>query len=276
MNCAWNEFLAILPPEMRCDVDKLGRDCLQELRLRLGQPPELVCHGGSRWLPKSVTSDDLSFVIHTASRYSPWASATAASGYITAQGGHRIGICGAVVVKEDRPTGIRIPTALCLRVARDFSGIAEDVKRLKGNILILGPPGSGKTTLLRDLIRQISDSGMGSVAVVDERGELFPTGFYSGRRTDVLTGCSKQYGLEMVLRTMGPGCIAVDEITQEADCIALMQSSWCGVRILATAHAASLDDLKRRPIYKALWETKIFDAVVIMRTDKSWYTERIS
>ena len=265
-----NQLCAVLPPRLRSEV---GEE-LWELRLRLGQATQLVGPWGSCWLRDTATEEELKWIVNTASRYSPWAVQTMSRGYLTAPGGHRIGLGGQVVVDRGQATGFREVDSLCIRVARDLPDLGKPFAGLPGSVLILGPPGAGKTTLLRDLCRQISQKE--TVAVVDERGELFPTGFYSGRRTDVLTGCSKQYGLEMVLRTMGPGCIAVDEITQEADCIALMQSSWCGVRILATAHAASLDDLKRRPIYKALWETKIFDAVVIMRTDKSWYTERIS
>lgn len=275
MKCAWKELLGILPIAMRTEVDKLGRDSLQELRLRLGLPPELVTVQGSTWLTVETTSQDLSFVIHTASRYSPWSTSTATQGYITAPGGHRIGMCGEAVIREDRATGIRTPTSLCIRVARDFPGIAARAAALQGNVLILGPPGSGKTTLLRDLIRQISDGGYSSVAVVDERGELFPSGFYRGRRTDVLTCCSKPQGLDMALRTMGPGCIAVDEITADTDCQALMHCGWCGVRLLATAHAFDAKDLCRRPIYRKLYESGLFDTLLILRRDKTWYTERM-
>ena len=274
MKCAWQELLAILPPGMRMDVDKYGRECLQELRLRLGRPPELVTHSGSKWLPAKVSAQDLSFVVHTASKYSPWAASTVSKGYITAPGGHRIGMCGDAVVKEDKTVGIRTPTSLCIRVARDFPGIAAKAAGIKGNILIIGPPGSGKTTLLRDLIRQISESG-NCITVVDERGELFPGSFDQGRRTDVLTGCSKAQGLDMALRTMGPSCIAVDEITAEADCKALMECSWCGVRLLATAHASNLTDLKSRPVYKPLWDARIFENILVLNRDKTWSTERM-
>ena len=274
MKCAWNELLAILPLHMRQEVDRLGKDEAQELRLRLGQPPELVLSSGSKWLPHSVSTQDIGFVIHTASKYSPWAAATAAKGYITAPGGHRIGICGDVVVKEDKTVGIRTPTSLCIRVARDFPGIGSKAAGISGNILVIGAPGSGKTTLLRDLIRQISNSGS-PITVVDERGELFPTGFDTGRRTDVLTGCSKAQGLDMALRTMSPCCIAVDEITADSDCRALTQCGWCGVRLLATAHASTLTDLRSRPLYKSLWDSRLFDSVLILRRDKTWYTERM-
>lgn len=274
MKCAWNELLSILPTAMRPEVDKYGKGELQELRLRLGRPPELVLHSGSRWLTQTVSAQDISFVVHTASKYSPWAAATIARGYITAPGGHRIGICGESVVKEGEMAGIRSATSLCIRVARDFPGIAARASGTSGNILIIGPPGSGKTTLLRDLIRQISNSGS-AITVVDERGELFPVGIDQGRRTDILTGCSKAQGLEMALRTMGPSCIAVDEITAENDCRALLECGWCGVRLLATAHATNLNDLKLRPVYKPLWEARIFENILIMRRDKSWYTERM-
>jgi stage III sporulation protein AA len=274
MKCAWKELLAILPTAMRPEVDKYGKDELQELRLRMGRPPELVLHSGSRWLAQTVSGQDISFVVHTASKYSPWAAATMARGYITAPGGHRIGICGEAVVKENEMAGIRSATSLCIRVARDFPGIAAKASGISGNLLIIGPPGSGKTTLLRDLIRQISNSGC-AIAVVDERGELFPVGVDQGRRTDILTGCSKVQGLEMALRTMGPSCIAVDEITAENDCRALLECSWCGVRLLATAHANNLNDLKSRPVYKPLWEARIFDNMLILGRDKSWYAERM-
>lgn len=277
MRCAWKEFLSILPNWMRAEVDELGRGDLQELRLRLGLPPELVRAGSPVRLSREVTSEDLSFVVNTASRYSPWSASTAAQGYITAPGGHRIGLCGEAVIQAGQMTGMRNVTSLCLRVARDFPDIARKLQSATGSILILGRPGSGKTTLLRDLIRQRSAIGCGSVAVVDERGELFPQrcGFQQGSRTDVLTGCGKQHGIEILVRTMGPSTIAVDEITSERDCEALIKAGWCGVKLLATAHAASKEDLFNRTIYQPLVKSRIFDTLVILQSDKSWKAERM-
>lgn len=275
MKCAWQELLSILPVWLTRDVDRLGKESLQELRLRLGGMPELVYKDGSKWLQQAAGREDLNFCINTASRYSPWAAQSMASGYLTAPGGHRIGICGEAVVKAGEMTGYRNVTSLCIRVARDFPGIGKDVAALRGSILLLGPPGSGKTTLLRDVIRQISQTE--HVAVVDERGELFPVHaeFEDGRRLDVLTGCDKETGIDRVLRTMGPSCIAVDEITAAKDCDALLQAGWCGVRLLATAHAASVSDLNRRPLYRPLIQQRLFDHIVVLHRDKTWCVERM-
>lgn len=281
MICAWKELLAILPQAIRCEVDKSARDCLQEIRLRMGKPPELVLRGGEKWLQQPVREEDLSFCINAACQYSPWTASSAANGYITAPGGHRIGLCGEVVVQDGSMSGIARPTALCIRVARDFPGIAENTKKIQGSVLIIGKPGSGKTTLLRDLIRQRSDQGQGSVAVVDERGELFPYSggkscFDTGKRTDILSGCSKVQGIETVLRTMSPAVIAVDEITAQADCEAMLHACWCGVDLIATAHAGSIQDLRSRKVYQPIIQSGIFDTVIILRPDKSWRAERMN
>ncbi len=273
MRCAWKELLDILPRWMITDVDALGRSSLQELRLRLDAPPELVSCDSVQRLGRQVSSEDLSYCVNAASRYSPWAAATIAQGFLTVSGGHRIGLCGEAVLKNKEITGIRKVTSLCIRVARDFPGIGSSAAGLRGSMLILGAPGRGKTTLLRDIARQISEKS--TVAVVDERGEIFPSGFVRGDRMDVLTGVPKAGGVEMVLRTMGPEWIAVDEITAEEDCRSLLQAQGCGVRLLATAHAGSLDEFRVRPIYKALLDNHVFDYLLILHSDKSYGTERI-
>lgn len=281
MKCAWQDYLRLLPGWMRNDVDATGCSSLQELRLRTGQPPEMMLGNRSKWLSRAVNSDDLHYVINAASQYSPWSATTAAEGYITAAGGHRVGICGDAVVENGLMRGIRNPVSVCVRVARDFPGISGKNDHYKGSVLVIGSPGSGKTTLLRDIIRQRSNYNGKCVAVVDERGELFPSSaeafcFDTGRKTDIMRFCGKKHGIITVLKTMGPDCIAVDEITSESDCNALLHAGWCGVSLLATAHAANKNDLLSRPIYRPLIEGKLFDTLVIMMPDKSFKIERMS
>lgn len=273
MRCAWKELLAVLPQWMRMDVDRQGKDTLQELRLRINAPPELVMEGRAAWLERCVSSEDLQFCVHAASQYSPWAAESASQGYITAPGGHRIGLCGEAVIHNGTVTGIRTLSSLCIRVARDFPGIGNGCKPVD-SLLILGAPGWGKTTLLRDIARTVAQSD--TVAVVDERGELYPKGFQKGRRMDILTGCPKDQGVERILRTMGPEWIAVDEITAQQDCNAIANAFGCGVRFLATVHATSVEDYLSRCVYSLLKDNGVFSQFLILNKRKQWRLERVS
>lgn len=272
MICAWKELMGIMPPRLRPQLESF-RGQAQDIRLRLDSPPEVVTGNGHQFLTGTVSAEELHFVVNAASRYSPWSASTISQGYLSGPGGHRIGICGEAVLKSGRMEGIRQVTSLCIRISRDFPGLSAPLSGCNGSLLILGSPGWGKTTLLRDLIRQKSNAGV-HVSVVDERGELFPNGISRGERTEVLTGCPKAQGIEILLRTMGPGIIAVDEITAKEDCEALRQAAWCGVNLLATAHAGSLQDYLHREIYAPLVQQNLFDHLVILHPDRHWHLER--
>lgn len=275
MKCTQSQLSAFLPPRIRTMIPKERWEDLLEIRMRLGAPPQLVGLREKTELPGPVTGEELQFCVNTASRYSPWSAASIKDGYLTAPGGHRIGICGSWT-----GNGFGSISGLCIRVARDFPGISQGIP-LRDSILVLGPPGSGKTTLLRDMIQRLSKEGGGAVAVVDERCELFPAAngtfvFPPGINTDVLSACAKPIGIPMVLRSMGPAWIALDEITAESDCAALLQAGWCGVRLIATAHASDVSDLISRPVYEPLVKTRLFRTAVVLGRDKSWHMERIS
>lgn len=176
-------------------------------------------------------------------------------------------------MKNGEFSSFREISSLCVRVARDIPGVSGDLKTLSGSILILGAPGWGKTTLLRDLIRQKAKDGS-HICVVDQRQELYPAGIPRENTVDVLQGCEKAQGIEMALRTMEPRIIAMDEITAEEDCRALLQGAWCGVSLIATAHAANLTDYLHREIYTPLVKQNIFEHIIVLHSDKSWTLER--
>ena len=272
MECAWKELLELIPPWLRREADP-EKNALQEIRVRLGQPVVLMAQDNHRVIRRPARKEDLQYIINSATRYSPWTASTMAQGYLSTTGGHRVGICGEVSIREGIMTGISSVRSVNVRICRDFPGISRNLWLRPGSVLIIGPPGCGKSTLLRDLVRNRSRNQ--NVAVVDTRGELFPAQFEAGERTDILTGCGKEEGIDMVLRTMTPQCIAVDEITAASDCNAVIKAAWCGVSILATAHASSIMDLRSRPIYRELVRCRIFETVVTLRSDKSWSEERM-
>ncbi len=278
MMCQWDSLVGILPIWMRQDVDKLGKTDMQELRLRVNKPPRLICKNRTLQLQRNVTTDDLKVCINAASRYSPWSSATSAKGYITCPGGHRVGICGEAIIANDTCTGMNNISSVCIRVSRDFKGIADKLTDISGGVLIIGRPGCGKTTLLRDFVRLKSKDQC--VCVVDERQEIFPRAgdsicFETGQNTDVLSGVPKLQGIEMALRSMSPQIIAVDEITSAADCKGILQAGWCGVEITATAHASGRDELLKRQLYRPIVKSGLFHWLVILQPDKTYRLERM-
>lgn len=181
-------------------------------------------------------------------------------GFLTIQGGHRVGLCGKVVLADGKIKTIRNVSFLNVRLAREKRGCAEGLlpQLFEGDrlchTLVVSPPGCGKTTLLRDLIRCVSEGGVykeqsgrkrefrgRKIGVIDERSEL--AACYHGvpqndlgPRTDVLDGCPKTEGIELMLRAMSPEVIAVDELGGEKDIEMIEKSVYCGCTILATAH----------------------------------------
>ena len=206
-------------------------------------------------------------------------------GFLTLPGGHRMGVCGCAVCERGEIRTIREIQSLCLRISHERIGAADPCMNLlwshPGSALIHGTPGSGKTTVLRDAVRQLSDRFGIRVGVVDERGEIAACldgqpQFRIGRLTDVLSFCPKRAGIELLLRSMRPDWIAVDEITAEEDVEAILRASYCGVRFLATAHTLGADDLMKRPIYRKLLSSGIFENQIRITSDRTLECERMA
>ena len=135
--------------------------------------------------------------------------------------------------------------------------------------------------MLRDMVRQRGMITDNTIVVVDEREEIFPQignspCFSTGINTDIISGCTKYQGVEMAIRNMSPDTIALDEITAADDCEALIYAGWCGVNLIATAHASCVQELLRRPVYKPLVDSGIFQHVLVLGQDKKWCMERLS
>ena len=281
------QALRICPPGLRQAIDRLpDAGAMEELRLRCGQPPACRIAGKERALPLApVTPELLRGILEQATQRSAYAmQEMTRCGFVTLPGGHRLGICGTAVVQNGTITALREPSSLNLRIARQPDGIADRLRDAlwarPQSVLLCGAPGSGKTTLLRNLIRQLSDRFGWRICVVDERLELAACAsgvpqFRLGAHTDVLSGAPKAAGIELLLRTMNPEWIAVDEITAEADLRAAMQAAGCGVGLLATIHAADAAELTQRPLYRQLLAEKVFRLAVRIRRDEAGRTYEV-
>ena len=262
----------LLPAHLRTGLE--DRKEAEEIHLRCGKPLT-VSYGGDEYSlnTPAVTAGDISRVLEKATCASVHSAiSTMRYGFIPYKG-LRIGICGKANTKDGQLVGFFNYRSIDIRIPRSFSGdlseIAEKLceKEFK-NTLIVSPPGIGKTTALRELVRLISDRGQ-TTAVVDERDEIFPDEEYdAGAHTDVLTGIGKKNAVMMLLRTMGPHVIALDEISRGEDIKAVEEIFGCGVGILATAHGRDREDMKKRAEYRELFKMNVFRYILTVRADR--------
>lgn len=265
---------------------------LQEIRIR-AETPLIVFYDNSEYfidikyrLAKYsetayiVRKSELRETIEYICNYSVYAyEEELRQGFITIQGGHRVGLCGRTICENAHIRSLKYISFLNIRLSHQIIGCADGIlqyirkDKWIANTLIVSPPRCGKTTLLRDIIRSISNGtgkypGM-TVGVIDERSELGAS--YMGLpqndlgiRTDVLDCCPKAQGMFMMLRAMSPQVLAVDEIGGEADVNAISYVSGCGCKLIVTAHGADLEDVQKKPYMKDMLIQGIWERFIVL------------
>ena len=205
-------------------------------------------------------------------------------GFVTIRGGHRAGFTGrAIIGRDGRIESFRDISSINIRIAREIIGSAAPFiggivqgGRIRST-LVVSAPGMGKTTWLRDAARLMSNMGL-KVGIADDRGEIAAMfkGVPSndvGVNTDVVEYAPKGDGIEILLRTMSPHVIITDELVTETDVQAVCRAKGCGAAIVASVHGTSFDDLSRRPVFKPLFENRVFDTLILIRS-RSYDTGR--
>jgi len=300
------DIIPYLPGRIRYAVSNLDRPVLKdidEIRLRAGRPVMLSCSGRDFFLwetgqvseyPENglvLSVDELNDMVLRICENSFYAYQDDISkGFVTIRGGHRVGLVGTPVVENGRIINIRDISSVNVRVAREITGCGDGIVKnlFKNNrdiysTLIISPPGMGKTTLLRDIIRTVSNGiknifdGL-KVGVVDERGEI--AACYRGIpqndlgcRTDVISGINKKEGMEILLRSMSPNVISLDELGNPDDVSTVLQVMNAGIRLLATAHGYDADGLRERRGFRELFEAGCFERFIIISANNEYLYE---
>lgn len=255
------EILHIMPVRLRAPMMQAlqGQTGVEEIRIRIGQPPEIRCQTQSVWLSAPIDVEDVEEMLTFISRYSIYAyEEEIRQGFVTIEGGNRIGFAGQVRLEDGRISRMTNIRFLNIRVASEQKGCAKEILPWlyeKGellNTLFAAKPGVGKTTYLRDCVRMVSDGDQKrpgrKVCVIDERSEIAACHLGVpqndiGKRTDVLDGCPKQEGMRMALRSMSPDVVAVDELGGSKDAAAVAQIMLSGCRVFGTVHGETMEQL---------------------------------
>jgi stage III sporulation protein AA len=257
------------------------REELEEIRIRINRPIEIMLKGSPRFLSYIIQPEDAFHLMNKISHFSIYTlEEELRRGFITVSGGHRIGLAGKVILDGGKVKAIRDISSFNIRIARQKIGIAEPIIPYiyQGNwmhTMVIGPPQTGKTTLLRDIARIIS-SGIpkkgilaGKVGIVDERSEIagcvdgIPQLTF-GNRVDVLDACPKAEGMMMMIRSMSPDVLIVDEIGRKEDAEAIEEAVHAGIKLMMTTHGTSLEEVRKRPSLRAILDQGIFQRYVVL------------
>ena len=261
-------------------------ECFEEIRLKTFEDTVVISEGRETSLHdgKLVTPDLIDETLNRLLDYSYYAYEEELSkGYITIEGGHRVGLCGTVTMKDGKVHLIKDVSSLNIRRSRQIIGVSgkiinsvcDEKRRIIRNTLIISPPKCGKTTILRDLARNLSGRGY-RVGICDERSEI--AGCYNGKssfdlgsRTDILDGCPKSEGILMLIRSMSPDVIITDEIGRKEDVGAIDSALCAGVKTITTIHGSSYEDVENSAVGELI-KRHVFETLIFLSAEPSMGT----
>ena len=287
------EIYDLLPPNIKGAVSSIPeteKSSICEIRLPRGRKLSVTAFAKEYFLnydgrlisscegAADVTADDINYVFERALKGSVHSfRREITEGYITVSGGCRVGFCGTAVISPEKGytvDNVKDISSVNIRIAREIKGCANEIYSKwsgseAGGILIAGPPASGKTTVLRDLTRQLGS--VYRVSLIDERNEI--ASVYMGEpqndvgaKTDVLSSYDKYSGIMTAVRVMSPQIIVCDEIGSEKDFEALQYALGSGVKIIASCHAPSYSEVRKKRYISKLIKAGAFSACAVLGT----------
>lgn len=267
---------------------KANEDKLEEIRIRNQRPIILKFNSEEVVVEYIVNSEEIKSVLQLICENSIYSyQKQISSGFITLQGGHRVGLVGSCVIENNKIININYINSFNFRIARQVIDCSNDIlkhildieKNSVFNTLIISPPGCGKTTLIRDIARQVSSGNSEynfkgiTVGIVDERSEI--ASLYKGVpqndvgiRTDVIENVSKSIGIKILVRSMAPKVIIADEIGIYEDIDAINYALCSGCKGIFTAHGSSLEDIYKNPVLKNLIDAHVFQRLIFLDENK--------
>jgi len=267
---------SFLPYKISCALRSLDHSKIYEIRLRADRP--VIVNYGCRSMylngrgvsfykdgAITVSNADIEDMVFNMCKRSVYAyTDKIAKGFITLEGGVRVGLCGECVIENGVILNVKNITSLNVRVPHGVFGCEQKLfsffnNQIK-NTLIISPPGAGKTTLLRALTNAMSEKFATNVLVCDERYEICP--LLLADTVDNMIYSPKKYAFENGIRAMSPDVIVTDELCGSEDADAVLRAHYSGVKVIATVHAAGIEDLSEREDIKRLFN--VFDLYAVL------------
>ena len=244
---------------------------ISEVRIRAGRPLCLTTIEGGFNRRTSLVTDSIMVAQAVAALCDHSLHAhmdTIREGYISVEGGIRVGVAGRAVCEGGKLCSITDIGSLCIRVpalvGRTDRCLLDRLKKgcFRESVLFYSPPGVGKTTVLRNLAYTLAEEIGLRVAVIDTRLELYADALAQANNVDMYSGYPKGIAIELATRTMNPQYIVCDEIGSLEEAKELWEVENTGVPLLASAHAQSVAELLSRPNIRLLHRSGVFDCYV--------------